>query len=1023
QRWRLDQRAHGTEIADERWQRALWRAAVAALDRGQPGHVTLGEALGADSLRTANLPSRLTLFGFSHVAQVYHDFIQRLGALPNVDLRLYALNPCAEFWEDLVTHDEQNRQDRPRREDARQGVSALRPQGEEDLDPERDFYDLEHQGPEALRLWGRPGRENIRLLNELSDFEFTPAFAPAPQTTLLATLQNDILHYRDAGPAELEADGSIRFLAAPSPRREAEIVATEIWRLVEASARTERPMRFSDIAVIVPPGDQATYLAHLQAAFQETHPIPWVHGDGLPTVMNRMLEAASLLVDLPASGLTRAAVLRVLAHPSVQKALGETNVPQWTRWCDRLGIVRGLDREAWADTYLDRDALNWDQGAKRLALGAFLMEDQPWEWEGQRYGSLEEPDLESAGTFLAIVRALTTEAEALGRASHDPSGWAEQMGAYLRRWLECEDEASMKALERLVDALRPQEDAVPDLPRLDFKGAHFLFREALEGLQSPPRAGLTRGVVVSSYTPMRAIPFRAIFLMGLGEGVFPTREARNALDLRTRNRHAGDVSHREMERYLFLETLLSARDHLILSHVALDELSGESLEPSGLFKEFRQLVGRYLTSAWSLQGPKDPLLEAHPLRRFDPRYFPAWFPEETRGETTLLTYSTLAQKEARARWLKKDFLAHGASPGECPATLRDLPLPEDSRRRLAHGFDTLAPDQAWQPEARLQVSLDDLRRWLESPALGAAKVRAGLRSETVDHRATVEDEPFTMDGLEAWNLRQIVTLEALRTDHALESLYEARIRELQTKGSAPFGLFEGRERTGNLQLIEAWIAYLRPFPCPETWSLGPSRHGLSPVDHALPSLMLQVPQGERTLQIEMTGLLKPQCEGSLFLEKGKPPSDSERSSLLKKVVGAYLDHLVLTLRKPDHGEHRARFVFSEAKARGGGQECEFRFSAMTAAQAEAVLVGWLQDLLSGDHAVLLPFEAIADLQEEITPEALLSWMEENPRIARIFWNALPGARKLPPPSDPRTLVSQRFGAFFEQLLPSDEGAS
>ena len=54
---------------------------------------------------------------------------------------------------------------------------------------------------------------------------------------------------------------------------------------------------------------------------------------------------------------------------------------------------------------------------------------------------------------------------------------------------------------------------------------------------------------------MRTLPFRAIFVVGLGANRFPTSEQPNPLDLRHQARKAGDVSPAERDRYLFGDTV------------------------------------------------------------------------------------------------------------------------------------------------------------------------------------------------------------------------------------------------------------------------------------------------------------------------------------------------------------------------------------------------------------------------------------------------------------------------------------
>ena len=70
---------------------------------------------------------------------------------------------------------------------------------------------------------------------------------------------------------------------------------------------------------------------------------------------------------------------------------------------------------------------------------------------------------------------------------------------------------------------------------------------------------LAEGITVSSFKPMRPIPFKAVFLLGLGEGLFPTTFKKDTLYLRQipeklsppiegknfRERRIGDVSETE----------------------------------------------------------------------------------------------------------------------------------------------------------------------------------------------------------------------------------------------------------------------------------------------------------------------------------------------------------------------------------------------------------------------------------------------------------------------------------------------
>ena len=1005
-----------SDPALEAWQSRLWLEVVRVLD-GAAGpdvrHLTLLELTRASRFEGMRLPRAIHAFGLTHVAQAYQEVFQAFAPLPDTTLHLYALNPCGEFWEDLDTGRNRLWTGHPRREAARAGAWD---------ETTEDPYRLAEDGPLALRLWGRPGREKIRLLNEVSECDFTSAFEAPGGTTLLDQLQRDILLYRDPVGEGAEPDDSVRLLACPSPRREAEVVASEIWRLMDLHAHTDRPLHFSEIAVVVPPGDQEAYHAHLQAACHDARQIPMVLGTGAFPIMRETLEAVELLLDLPTSGLTRAAVLRTLLHPALRRRSGDLETSAWERWSEEFGIVRGADRGDWQGTYLAEDALNWDQGLKRLVLGAFMTEGADFQLGDDTYRVNGARDEGPATAFIAEVRGLCGDARALAGLSVEPRAWIRRLFEYLDKWLSLDEgdeaEAVLKALDRIrryLDRMFERLSPGLALPNLDFIAARHLALETLERLKDEQPANLSRGVVVTSYAAMRAIPFRAIFLMGNGEGCFPTRNPRNALDLRSEGRRPGDVSQTEKEKYLFLEMLLSARDHLVLTYVAVDELSGEPFEPSGLTKEFRQMLGATLNPAWAPAGRKDPFLETHPLRRFDAAYFPSWFP----GGGRLLSCSEAAEKEARALWLGAEARRQGVV---MPLRVGDLRLDLPAAGALRAALDTPEVPGAGGAREVIKLSLSDLRAFLECPLTGAAAVRLGLRKRDLEDRAAVENEPFESDFLESWSLQREVALGALRDGEDPGAVYERCVKRLQSEGVAPFGVFARAEQGKNLRTIRRWVAHLNETGGrPETWRRGGNRSGVERIDHALTPLTLTVQVAGQERTVELSGELRVQLGGSLFLETGSRPTRSTLGKVQKKALGAFVDHHVLACVDPAHGDHLARFVY-ETKA-SGEQEFAFTFPALTPDQARKRLEAWLEDLLNGDHAVLLPIEAVVKAWPNLTPESILAFVDEalNGSIATPFSSTrgpVPDPAGYPPPGDPKGIMERRLKDYLDLVCPA-----
>src|ERR1039457_7204338 len=183
------------------------------------------------------------------------------------------------------------------------------------------------------------------MLNELTECDFDAHFTQqnsSPAASLLGNLQEDILNREpERVPGEsdfLEDDGSIRFLACPGIAREAEIVANEIWSMLEHDTRGRDAMRFHQIGVIVADGLFPDYLPHIESAFSRLHQLPM-------NIVNRgsggespIWEAISLLLQLPLVRFSRDEMLHLLNHPAIRGKDAEVESDQASRWCEDLGI-------------------------------------------------------------------------------------------------------------------------------------------------------------------------------------------------------------------------------------------------------------------------------------------------------------------------------------------------------------------------------------------------------------------------------------------------------------------------------------------------------------------------------------------------------------------------------------------------------------------------------------------------------------------------------------------------------------
>ena len=508
-----------------------------------------------------------TSSGCRSVAKLYRSIFASLARVMAVDI--YALNPCREYGR-ICSRGAAGAATRasPPAVATRQLALAL----DGDAAPRRPPRPIPPTEILLLALWGRPGRDSIRLYNELSDCNFDERFEDPAAGDACA---------RRCWPRCSGRSSSARRAAATRVHRRRQPVI--VPRARSAPRAGDRGRR--DLA--------ARCGTRRHAALRRLRGRRPAGGGGdLPAAGPRVFDAAS---DLPhtvsRSALARrgpdprgrgaaaraadrgAGAPRAAAAgdaPGRGRAAFPTSIPRWP------GALRGARHRARAptapitpDSYLDEDRVSWDQGLRRLALGAFL--------SGRRSGE-ERP-------FVLDGRAVLAGRAARRRASRPParSGIIARELIDFARTARRADRAG-RHVHGAAAARRSPRRSAPRPEEQAALGDCFARARTDRGDRAPPiwrsasasppswcarvwpaarrRArGRPRASRSPTFAPLRALPFRIVFVVGLDERVFPSRgRVRRARPARRRRRQPGDVTPREQDEYLFLETLLSARE-------------------------------------------------------------------------------------------------------------------------------------------------------------------------------------------------------------------------------------------------------------------------------------------------------------------------------------------------------------------------------------------------------------------------------------------------------------------------------
>lgn len=1010
--WRKNQHISTRSDSAEAWQQCIWLKVIGSLDKTGIRHLTLSEAAAVPIDNINNLNLTIHAFGFTCVAQTYYQIFAKLGELGN--LHLYAINPCQEFWEDLTIGNKITQQvTQIHSKQINYRIETLN----ESNSISHGYYESTTNEPEALHRWGRAGQTGIRSLNNISQYDFETCFEFPKNRNLLSKIQKDILLLKNSSTVhERTLDTNIKFWACPNQRRETEILATEIWHLLDLHAKTDKPMSFSDIAVVLPHNEEQSYTANIQAAFQEAQNIPWTQKNHKPDTLAEMIEATKLLINLPTSCINRIDIIRTITHPKIANHLDVTNSKAWVELFNAIGAIYRENSYSWIDACTNKNVTSNNQDMQQVTPGIPTANNANHQNKNNDYKLLSTSNSASLEKILNITRTLLNAASLLQHERQNPKAWSKNLKRYLLTWLAANNEAAIRAIEQILNSISKALESAPaelPSPNLEYTATRFLIIEALAKLHKQQPCELTGGIVVSSLDQICSIPFRAVFILGLGENTVLTTNNHNALNLRLKERKYGDTTQSEKEQYSFLEILVLTQEHLYLSYIAHDQLTGISLEPSYLFKELTTIVKDYLQI--------DPTIQCHPLHRFDPIYF--YGPPSTvkSSLSRARNYAPIAQSEAKAIWLRDNTYQTQAKSTNSSSCDKINLFASLGIQTLAHTVSLCHKKSISSNNVTLPIK--DVIKWLECPLTGAAAIKLGLRNDSADEIPSLDDEVFKNHMLHSYTLLQEATLYSSCNSCTPEIAYAVAIKNIQTQGQLPFELFAQIEKDSNLALMRSWLTLIEEAR-PEIWHLGPGGLSKNIVSNYISPLSLKLQIKGAECLVNLIGSLRPQLwNGSIFFEIGRPPK-SNLEAIQKKALRAYVDQMILSCITNSAIEHRAWFLFSGDEGKNPTIR-SITFKPVCRAKSYEVLSSWIQDILENNHAVLMPIEALlaASDNKNITKECINNYvdahMNNSPGGFSSMYGPVPNLQSYGPPSDITAIIGNRLADFLDQVHTFD----
>ena len=776
------------------WQPHLWRLVHARIGVPSPAErhaERLAEIRAGDC--PSDIPTRVSLFGLSTLpgGGPFLELLEALGT--QRDVHLLAHQPSLAMTRAVV---------------ASASTSQHRPlHRSEDQSAELVSHPL-------LLSWARPARESMVLLaDHLTEFtDHEPDAGEAP-TTLLGQIQRDI--HTDTAPAGNftpdPADRSIQIHTCHGTTRQVEVLRDQILHLLA----DDPTLTEDDVVVFCPALDEFAPLIESvlgppagserraeEAAVPGAPALSYRLTDRSLRATYPLLGALGALVELLDSRFSDAAVLDFANLGPVRERFGlnDEDLTTLADWVEQANTRWGLDgshRERWGIP-ASYEAGSWRSAIDRLLLGISISDDPDALAVGQILPiGVEGSDTAVAGRLADLLARLADLTDAV-HGTRPAQDWLRLLQGAAAELFAVDPDMAWQQI-RLVNVLEDlaaqavigSETCGVDLALADIR---HLLGSHLQGTAG--RSDFFRGgITVSSLTPLRGIPYRVVCLLGMDESAFAAGSP-NGDDLTSADPRLGDRDRRSDARQSLLETVLAARENLVVTRTGRSVVTNQSVPAAVVMAELVDVVTNTIDPAMR-QSAVTRLTIAHPRQSFDERNFATVdSPSVDAGLIGPWSFDPLARAGAASR----------LSPGEARPFLA-TPLADTTPAviALADLREFLVHPPRWFVRSILEVRLPD------KPSRNTGKLVAPATGASgVPRAAEGRDLVLTLEPLEAWGLRNRFLAHRrsggdaqsfLRRERAAELLPPGRLAEDELSGAEDLidALMRGLDKLGAVE--------------------------------------------------------------------------------------------------------------------------------------------------------------------------------------------------------------------------------
>jgi exodeoxyribonuclease V gamma subunit len=517
--------------------------------------------------------------------------------------------------------------------------------------PSIEYYADQNKTTSLLGSFARLGKDYFDLMNQKFDLFFDETSLNfieeiKEKNTLLAHLQYDVLkcierkvdnfQHNDLFnniPEIKDDDKSIEILSTHTPMREIEVVYDKILEILS----NDKHSKPDDILVMAP--NINNYSDYIEAVFQNK--LPFNISDRNLLSENILFNSFFKIISIYFSRFSVNEILNLLQMDIIRKKfdLNDIDLAYITRWLNDTNVNWGIDDKFKENLGLPNTIENtWEQAFDRMFLGFSIGTEFSNNQTSLVFSVQNKKNIYNSKFIFPYDEI---EGEAVNVLSKFYTFFVELKNVYSLLQKSYKIDEWNTIIKNIILSFYPEENQdkiltyfqsiFNDIKLIDnsefisnFKinfPAFFNFLKTFFDNNISTNKFLQNGITFCSILPMRTIPFKYIFLIGMNIDSFPKETNIPNFDLTKNNYKKGDKTQSDDDKFIFLETLLATREKLIISYTGKDEYTNEVKQISTVIDELLNYINTYYKLPDGINDIRKILTTEHFMQGYFKEYF------------------------------------------------------------------------------------------------------------------------------------------------------------------------------------------------------------------------------------------------------------------------------------------------------------------------------------------------------------------------------------------------------------------